>query len=99
MRVRYTPAALFDLEEIRNYYEYDLENPDASRRILTGLARSVALLKDNPFMGMELRKKTGREVPGRCLISGRYVIVYDVDETISVLRILDARVDYMRVLF
>lgn len=47
-------------------------------------------------MGMELRKKLNREIEGYCIIVGKYLVVYDLDEAVSVLRVLDTRTDYVR---
>ena len=52
-----------------------------------------------PCMGLELRKKLRREIEGRCLLHGRYIICYEIDEAISILRVLDTRTDYVRALF
>ena len=49
-------------------------------------------------MGVELRNKLGREIDGYCIITGKYIVIYDVDEAISILRVLDTRTDYVKVL-
>ena len=98
MKLRFTPAAIVDLEEIFNYIADKLANPDAVRNIISGIYKSCAALKGDPMLGMELRKKIGRDVDGRCLVSGNYLIVYDVDEVVSIIRIFDTRTDYLRVI-
>ena len=99
MKLRYTPAAILDLEEISGYISEVLFNPDPAQRIVASIAQSCERLKDQPLLGVELRKKTGRDVAGRCLVSGNYLIIYDVDDAVSILRVLDCRVDYLRILF
>lgn len=99
MKLRYTPAAICDLEEISDYVTNTLQNPGAAQNIISKIARDCNRLKDQPRMGLELSRKTGREIEGYCLISGQYMVIYDIDEAISVLRVLDTRVDYMRILF
>jgi len=99
MKLRYTPGAICDLELIRDYITNRLMNPTAAQNIIRSIAIACKQLKDQPRMGVELRKKTGREIDGYCLISGAYMIIYDVDEVVSIIRILDTRVDYMRILF
>ena len=99
MKLRYTPAAIDDMESIRDYIADKLMNPDAALGIISRIAASCDKLKERPYIGLSLRRKTGREIEGYCLICGAYMIVYEVDEAISVLRILDTRVDYMRILF
>ena len=99
MKLRYTPAAIVDLEEIFEYISVRLSDPDAARSIISNLYQSCALLKNDPDLGMELRRKVGRDVEGRCLVSGKYLIVYEVDEAIRILRIFDTRTDYIRHIF
>ena len=51
-------------------------------------------------MGAALAEKVGRETDLRYLISGKYIVFYRVGrESISIIRILDGRINYMRVLF
>ena len=32
------------------------------------------------------------------MVSGRYLLIYEVTDAVSILRVLDTRVDYLRVL-
>ena len=75
-----------------------LLNPDAAKNVLTNIATSCGKLKDQPYMGIELRKKLNRELDGWCIITGKYIVIYDVDEAVSILRVLDTRTDYVKVL-
>ena len=75
-----------------------LANPEAAQSILSGIAKSSSKLKEQPYMGVELRKKLNREIDGYCLITGKYIVIYEVDSVISVLRVLDTRMDYLKVL-
>ena len=99
MKLRYTLAAIADMQDIRDYIRDVLLNPEAAQNILAGIAASCAKLKEQPCMGLELRKKLRREIEGRCLLHGRYIICYEIDEAISILRVLDTRTDYVRALF
>lgn len=99
MKLRYTPAAIADMQDIRDYIRDVLLNPEAVQNILAGIAASCAKLKEQPYIGLELRKKLRREIEGRCLLHGRYIICYEIDEAISILRVLDTRTDYVRALF
>ena len=98
MKLRYTPLAIQDLEEIEAYIRDQLCNPDAAARIITTIAEDASRLKDNPLLGFDLAGKIGRDVKGRGLVSGKYLLIYDVDECISILRVLDTRVDYLRMI-
>ena len=68
MRLRYTPAAMLDLQEIRDYIQEVLMNPDAAQNVIRSIADSCAKLKTQSHMGTELRKKFGRELDGYCLL-------------------------------
>ena len=96
MKLRYTPAAIVDMEEIRSYIRDVLLNPDAAKNVLAAIATSCAKLKVQPYMGIELRKKLNRDLNGYCIIAGKYIVIYDVDESVSILRVLDTRTDYVR---
>ena len=98
MKLRYTPQAIADIEEIRDYISQELQNPEAAKNILRKISKDAAALKAMPRLGVELRKKTGRDMDGRVLISGQYMLIYEVEEEISVLRVLDTRVDYLRMI-
>ena len=51
-------------------------------------------------MGIALAEKVERETDLRYLISGKHIIFYQVGENaVSVIRILDGRTNYMRILF
>ena len=85
-----------DLQEIDDYISEKLMNPDAAKRIIAAIAQDASRLKSNPSLGFELSRKIGRVIKGRGLVSGRYLIIYDIDDCISILRILDTRVDFLR---
>ena len=99
MKLRYTPAAIRDLEEIEAYIHDALQNPDAAANTIAGIAEDCAHLKEQPRLGPELRQKLQRDVEGRCWISGKCIIIYEIGDAISILRILDTRTDYIRILF
>ena len=42
MRLRYTPAAIADMQDIRDYIRDVLLNPEAAQSILAGIAASCA---------------------------------------------------------
>ena len=69
MKLRYTPAAMMDLEEIKSYIADTLLNPDAAANLMAGIAAACALLKDQPLPGPELRHILHREIDERTLDS------------------------------
>ena len=99
MKLRYTPEALNDLAEIKQYIKEDLGSPLAAGKIISGILASCSLLKNQPGLGMELSKRIGRETDYRYLISRNYIVFYRIeDDSISVYRIIDSRTDYIRTL-
>lgn len=98
MKLRYTPAAMADLEEIKAYIADTLLNPDAAASLMAGIAAACALLKDQPLPGPELRHKLHREIDERFLIHQKYMIVYEVTDVVSILRVPDTRTDYLSIL-
>lgn len=99
MKLRYTPEAIYDIEQISEYISETLMNPSAARKIIRKIALDVSRLKEQPNLGIPLSRKTGREIEGHCLISGNYMVIYDIDDAVSVIRVIDTRLDYIRVLF
>ena len=100
MNIRYTPEALRDLLEMKEYIRVTLHNPKAADRITKEILDSCGQLKQSPEMGMPLDARTGVKMGLRCLRCGKRIAFYRVDgETVSVARILDGRQDYLRILF
>ena len=97
MKLRFSPEALNDLSEIKQYVGKDLGSPVATGKIISGILASCSLLKNQPKLGMELSKRTGRETDYRYLISGSYIVFYRIESnSISLYRVIDAWIDYIR---
>ena len=102
MKLRYTPEAISNLQEIKRYIKNTLHNPTAALRISKAILAACSSLKSFPKMGMSIKSKTGFETDFRMLICESWVAVYRIEDEsgmISVARIMDARQDYMRILF
>lgn len=102
MKLRYTPEAISDLQEIKRYIKNTLHNPTAALRISKAILAACSSLKSFPKMGMSIESKTGFETYLRMLTCENWVAVYRIEDEsgmISVARIMDARQDYMRILF
>lgn len=99
MRLRYTRQAREDLRQIRAYFAAALQNPLAGERITARIVKSCGMLKEHPLLGLALSEKIARATDLRYLIQGNYLIFYRVSaEVVSVIRILDGRTDYLRLL-
>lgn len=102
MKLRYTPEAISDLQEIKCYIKNTLHNPIAALRISKAILAACSSLKSFPKMGMSIESKAGFETDLRMLTCESWVAVYRIEDEsgmISVARIMDARQDYMRILF
>ena len=100
MKLRYTPQAIEDLREIRDYVGITLKNPAAADRIARRILEACERLTLFPCSGMSFEEKTGYVSDLRVLFLENYLAVYRVEaEYVSVARILDARQDYCALLF
>lgn len=100
MIIKYTPAAIADLQELKAYISKTLHNPKAAKRIIKSIMDHCSNLKTHPQLGMSLAAKTGVETDLRYLVCEQHLAMYRVEgDLILVARILDGRTDYMKVLF
>lgn len=102
MKLNYTPEAISDIQEIRRYIKTNLHNPPAAKRISKAILDACSSLKSFPKMGISIESKTGFETDLRMLICENWIAVYRIEDesgVVSIARILDARQDYMRILF
>lgn len=100
MKLHISPAALQDLKDIKNYISYTLCNHSAAIRIVKNIITSYLKLADSPFIGISLRSKVNFDTPYRYIISGSYLVFYQINhETVEILRVIYARRDYIKILF
>ena len=97
MKLRYTPEALRDIQEIKRYIKSELHNPTAANRITKAILDGCAQLKQFPEMGVSIGAKTGYETDLRMLVVESYIALYRIEtEVVSVGRIINACQDYIR---
>lgn len=102
MKLEYTPEAIKDLLECKDYIGKNLHNPKAAARIIKRILDTCASLKQFPEMGVSVEAKTGFETSLRMLSCENQIAFYYVDtgnDTVSVARIINGRQDYIRLLF
>lgn len=102
MKLKYSPEAISDLQEITDYIKNDRHNPSASKRISKMILDDCSRLKAYPRSGVSIESKTGFKTDLRMLICKNWIAVYRIDDssdTVSISRIIDGRQDYMRILF
>lgn len=67
-KLRYSPEAVNDLDEIWTYIVESLQNPTAAQKTVTGILDSVEKLREFPKMGSSLPLVTQFESDYRFLV-------------------------------
>jgi len=99
-KIKYTPAAIDDLDEIFSYISQD--NIDAADKLLDKLDRQIASLAEFPYKGSVLPEDDYPLIQRgyRFIVVHPYLVFYRLSEdTIIIYRILHGRRDYLRELF
>lgn len=99
-KLRYSPEALNDLDEIWEYIYKELQNPVAAQNIVAGILDKIDKLRDFPEMGSLLSSVIEVESDYRHLVCGNYKAFYRVDSmNVFIDRIFYDGRDYIRILF
>ncbi len=99
-KIRVNPIALKDLMSIKEYITEELDSPDAALKIVKKIVDSYEKLRDFPGMGISLNSKIDIPTDYRFLVSEEHIIFYKLEgQYVSIYRILNAKMDYLKVLF
>ena len=99
MKVVLLPAAEHDLGSLFEYISENLQNPIAAHNIVEKILRLSNKLASFPEMGSSLRTVDTRIGSYRYLLADNYLVIYKVEaQDVTVVRILYARSDYVRLL-
>ena len=100
MKLKFTPAAIRDLQNMSDYISDVLRNPVAAARIKKNILNACSTLKQQPLIGGSVMEKTGHKTDLRFLVCEKHLIFYKVEvDEISVVRIINGRMDYVSILF
>lgn len=101
MKIVYRPAAVNDIAAAADYISDVLKNPIAASKFKDRILAGIALLRDNPLMGMLLSDKFDSVKNGyRFIVINKHLVFYRLyDETVEIVRVLDGRTDYLSHLF
>lgn len=100
MRLVYSPQARKDLLEIKSYIAVNLVSPQAAENVISRILKSCSNLKEFSSLGGELKNKFDVNTDMRYLVTSNYIIFYRCEnDIVKIIRILDARTDYMQILF
>ena len=98
-KIKLSPLAISDLQEIKSYISDDLSNPIAANRVINQIIDDYTLLETSPEMGVSLSAKINITTDYRYLVSGKYIVFYKTDtEYVYISRILYGARDYIRIL-
>ncbi len=99
-KIRVNPLALKDLKGIKSYISDELANPEAAVRIIREIVETYEKLRDFPEMGPSLDTSIDIPTDYRYVDAKDHYIFYKVEgEYVSIYRVLNARMDFLRVLF
>jgi toxin ParE1/3/4 len=98
-KIRFTPQAVADLDEIKRYISFDLLNPQAATALLTLIFEKIRTLSALPQTGARLRTDLPSLKIYRFIPCKNYLVFYRTEEkAVSIIRILYARRDYLGLL-
>jgi len=98
--LRINAIAQKDLFDIKEYITQEFDNPTSATKVVSKIIESYETLRKFPMLGGELSNKIDVSTNYRYLVSGNCIVFYKVDsEYVSIYRILDARRDYIKILF
>ena len=98
-KIRLTPQAVADLEEIKRYIAEDLSNPQAAMNLVALVFEKIRTLAPLPQMGARLKTDTPILKTYRFIPCKNHLVFYRIEENvISIIRILYARRDYLGLL-
>jgi plasmid stabilization system protein ParE len=102
MKIWVTPPARQDLRDIRTYISDEFNNPTAAKRAAQKIIKSYSKLANSPYLGFSVKGRYGIDTPFRALVSGRYIVFYEVDESaglVSILNVFHHKQNYIKTLF
>lgn len=100
MELYYTPKARNDLLQIKESIIEKFDDENLAKKILRKMTETVRQLITFPYLGQELSGITGIYTDYRCLFCEKNYVFYRIEaDRVCVIRVLNERQDYMRVLF
>lgn len=99
LKIAFSPEALKDLETIKGYLLTEFGTKTANDNIKK-VIKSIKSLEKFPFKGPGVWERYGIESDYRYLYTTRNYVFYRVEENcVRIIRILDARRDFLNILF
>lgn len=99
-KIEFSPEAINDLQQIKNYITNELCNEQAAVSTLNKIMKHIHILENFAESGAMLSSVVNIDTDYRFLVCGNYTAFYRVDsETVYIVRVIYGRRDFMRILF
>ncbi len=96
----FTPDAIEDLEEIKDYISLVLKNPVSANKIVNGILDEIERLSESPELGVNFVSKVGFPTDLRYLVVEKYIVVYrNEEDRVSVIHVFYGKRNYLKLLF
>lgn len=97
--IQYSPAAKRDLGRLKTYLNSEF-GKEVTKRVLTDMTKSIRQLEEQPLKGQPLGNLIDVPTDYRYLVTEKNYVFYRTEaETVKVIRVLNERQDFMRILF
>jgi len=98
--IRYSTAAIEDIEQIGDYITETLKNPVAALNTVNKIQDAIDNLADFPLIGALLSSIVETDTDFRFLVCGNYLVFYHSQgDDVYIDRVLYGRRDYLSILF
>ena len=99
-KISFSPEAVDDLKEIKQYIKDELCNEQAAKNTVAKILKKVKLLSDFPESGSSLSAIIGFDTDYRYLVCDNYIAFYRIEnKNVLIVRVLYGRRNYMQILF
>ena len=99
-KISFSPEAVDDLKEIKQYIKDELCNEQAAKNTVAKILKKIKLLSDFPESGSNLSAIIGFDTDYRYLVCDNYIAFYRIeDKNVLIVRVLYGRRNYMQILF
>ncbi len=99
MRINLSPEALSDLRKLKESIATEFGS-ESAKKILSKITDSIRNLERFPNAGIDVAAKYNVPCNYKCLVASKNYIFFRIDgDTVHIVRVLDERQDFMRVLF
>lgn len=99
-KIKFSPDALSDLEQIKRYITLELCNEQAAIKVISNITKKIHILETFPLSGAQLSSIINIETNYRFLVCENYNVFYNFkNDIIYIIRILYNRRNFMEILF